>query len=82
MTFDAPPKCLDDLLEEYTRDVDILKRAFYKVEEPEPYNCTLHEELQSPAYRPEVIEMMKIATKGQKEKYPHNTGLKYYPFQK
>jgi small subunit ribosomal protein S6 len=44
--------------------------------------CTIHEELQPPAYRKEVINMMKKAAKGQKEKYPQHTGLKYYPFQK
>lgn len=82
MTFDVPPKCISDLMEEYSRDVDILKRQIYKVEEPEKVECTLHEELQPPAYRKEVIEMMKIAAKGQKEKYPQHTGLKYYPFQK
>lgn len=69
-------------MEEYSRDVDVLKRQIYKQEEPENIECTLHEELQPPAYRTEVIEMMRTAAKGTKEKYPQNTGLKYYPFQK
>ncbi|KAG5680135.1 hypothetical protein PVAND_009660 [Polypedilum vanderplanki] len=83
VTFDVSPKKLDDLLEEYTRDVDILKRSIFKIEdEPQKIECTLDEELKPPAYRKEVINMMEKAAKGQKEKYPQNTGLNYYPFQK
>lgn len=80
--FDAPPGAIQDLREEYGRDVDIIKKEIFKVEEPEKVECTLHEELQPPAYRKEVIEMMEEAKKKQKEKYPQNTGLTYYPFQK
>ena len=82
ITFDAPPKSLVDLKEEYSRDVDILRKEFFKKDDPLPFSCTLEAELKPPAYRPEVIEMMKIAAKKTKVKYPHNTGLKYYPFQK
>lgn len=82
VTFDVPPKCIADLMEEYSRDVDVLKRQIFKIEEPSNAECTLSDELQPPAYRKEVIQMMKVAAKGQKEKYPQNTGLKYYPFQK
>lgn len=52
------------------------------MEDPEKLECTLHDELQPPAYRKEVHKMMQIAKKYQKEKYPQNTGLSYYPFQK
>lgn len=84
LTFDAPPSSLLDMKEEYSRDVDILRRAVFNVNNPEEFefNCTLDIELQPPSYRPEVIQMMKIAAKKQKEKYPTYTGLKYYPFQK
>lgn len=71
-----------DLKEEYTRDVDILRKDIFKKEAPVAFKCTLESELKPPAYRPEVIEMMEIAAKKTKEKYPHKTGLKYYPFQK
>lgn len=77
-----PPSELATLHEEVGRDVDIIKRNIFKVEEPEKFECTLEEELQPPAYRKEVIEMIRVAKKGQKEKYPHNTGLSYYPFQR
>lgn len=71
------------MLEEYNRDVDILKRSLFKLEdEEEKHECSLNQELQPPAYRKEVIRMLGRAQRGQKEKYPHNTGLKYYPFQK
>lgn len=80
--FDIAPSALQDLTEEYGRDVDIIKRHIYKIEEPEKVECTIQEERQPPAYRKEVIEMMELAKKKQKEKYPHNTGLNYYPFQK
>lgn len=82
MKLDVAPKHIQDIQEEYQRDVDILRRSFFKVEEAEKVECTLQDELQPPAYRKEVIEMMNIAKKNQKEKYPQNTGLKYYPFQK
>lgn len=79
---DVAPKHIQDIQEEYHRDVDIIRRSFFKLEEPKKAECTLHEELQPPAYRKEVIEMMEVAKKNQKEKYPQNTGLNYYPFQK
>lgn len=82
ITADVAPKHISEIREEYSRDVDIIRCSFFRKEDPEPFECTLHEELQPPAYRKEVIEMMRIAQRGQKEKYPHNSGLKYYPFQK
>lgn len=83
--FDVAPGLVGDINEEYGRDVDVIKRYIFKAEtrsyisQPE---CTLEDELQPPAYRKEVIEMMRLAKKGMKEKYSHNTGLDYYPFQK
>lgn len=69
-------------MEEYSRDVDILRNLVTKLEAPEQFSCTLEEEMKPPAYRQEVIQMMEAAKKKQKEKYPQNTGLSYYPFQK
>ncbi|CRK98773.1 CLUMA_CG011922, isoform A [Clunio marinus] len=82
ITFDSPSKVVFDLNEEYGRDVDIVRSNIFKAEEPVKIKCTLQEELQPPAYRKGVIRMLRIARKGQKEKYPLNTGLNYYPFQK
>lgn len=69
-------------MEEYGRDVDILRKNAAKLKEKEEFECTLEEEMKPPAYREEVINMMRIAKRNQKEKYPQNTGLSYYPFQK
>lgn len=83
--FDSPPTAILDLKEEYGRDVDIIRRHIFKLEEEtleEKKPCTLHEELLPPAYRKEVIEMINLGKKNQKPKYPQNTGLSYYPFQK
>lgn len=82
LKFDVPPSAIQDLREEYGRDVDVIKRHVFRVDEPEEFECTLHEEMQPPAYRKEVIKMMEEAKKNQKEKYPQNTNLTYYPFQK
>lgn len=82
MEFNAPPACIDDLKEEYARDIDIIRRRIYKKElDPIP-ECTLHEELQPPPYRPDVQEMIKNARKYDKPRFNYNTGLDYYPFQK
>lgn len=81
--FKTPPKYVEPLVEEYSRDVDILKTLVTKkVEDQEHIQCTLEEETKPPAYRKEVIQMMEAAKRKQKEKYPQNTGLSYYPFQK
>ena len=51
LQFVVPPKALHDLEDEYSRDVDIVRRCIFKMELPEEIECTLHEEIQPPAYR-------------------------------
>lgn len=85
--FDTPPTAIHDIREELGRDVDVIRRHIFKLEdtkqEPkEKVECTLHEELLPPAYRKEVIKMIEMGQRKQKPKYPQNTGLSYYPFQK
>ncbi|XP_013106295.1 small ribosomal subunit protein bS6m [Stomoxys calcitrans] len=82
INFDVAPTKIADMKEEFSRDVDIIRRNVYKMEEPEKYECTLHEEMLPPAYRKDVQEMIEIAKKKQKPKYNYNSGLDYYPFQK
>ncbi|EDW68840.1 small ribosomal subunit protein bS6m isoform X1 [Drosophila virilis] len=82
ITFDTAPTKLSDLKEEFGRDIDIIRRYIFKVEEPEDYECTLHEEMLPPAYRKDVQELIDIAKRKQKPKYNYNSGLDYYPFQK
>lgn len=81
--FDTPPAAIDDLSEEYGRDVDIIRKRIFKVTESEPIECTLHEELLPPAYRKNVQNMIAEGMKQQSStKFKHNSGLDYYPFQK
>lgn len=85
--FDTPPTAIHDIQEELGRDVDIIRRHIFKLEDPKEtpkakLECTLHEEMLPPAYRKEVIKMIEMGQRKQKPKYPQNTGLSYYPFQK
>ena len=50
--FDVPPRTLEDMNEEYGRDVDIIRNRVYKKDDDEPVPpCTLHEELLPAPYR-------------------------------
>lgn len=82
INFDVAPSKITDMREEFGRDIDIVRRHIFKVEEPEMYECTLHEEMLPPAYRKDVQEMIEIAKRKHKPKYNYNSGLDYYPFQK
>lgn len=81
MEFNIPPAKIEDLLEEYARDVDIIRRRIYKKQPEDDFECTLHEEMQPPPYRKNVQELMK-SVKTSDKKFNYNTGLDYYPFQK
>ncbi|CAD7004329.1 probable 28S ribosomal protein S6, mitochondrial [Ceratitis capitata] len=82
ITFDSAPTKISDFMEEFGRDIDIVRRRIFKIEEPEEFQCTLHEEMLPPAYRKDVQEMIDIAKRKQKPKFKYNSGLDYYPFQK
>lgn len=80
--FDTAPTKILDLKEEFSRDIDIIRKNIYKVEEAVEFKCTLHDEMLPPAYRKDVQEIIDIAKRKQKPKYNYNSGLDYYPFQK
>lgn len=82
--FDVPPQHLEDIAEEYSRDVDIVRKRIFNIDKAEePLQCTLHEEMQPPAYRKDVQELIAIAErKKPKKRFNYNSGLDYYPFQK
>lgn len=82
MEFHIPPNSIEDLKEEYSRDVDIIRRRIYKKTEPDTEECTLDEEMKPPPYRKAVQKLLEEAKKKEKPKYDHRTGLDYYPFQK
>lgn len=82
MEMSIPPVKIEDLLEETSRDVDIMRRSVYKRQRPEEKACTLEEELQPPPYRKSVQDLVEQARSLDKPKFKYNTGLDYYPFQK
>lgn len=82
INFDVGPAKISDLSEEFSRDIDIVRQSFYRKRSIAPYECTLEEEMQPPAYRKDVQNMIAIAKRKQKPKFKYNSGLDYYPFQK
>ncbi|XP_043280963.1 probable 28S ribosomal protein S6, mitochondrial [Venturia canescens] len=82
--FDVPPLSLEDINEEYLRDIDIIRARIYKKEEEPMPPCTLHTEILPPAYRPSVQKMVETARKQSRNKHAWNShsGLHYYPFQR
>ncbi|KAL1518023.1 hypothetical protein ABEB36_001709 [Hypothenemus hampei] len=80
--FHAPPSSIFPLLDEYIRDVDIVRRRIFKKNEEASFECTLSQELLPPPYRKEVQELITEARKKDKPKFQYNSGLDYYPFQK
>lgn len=80
--FNAPPSCLEDLTEEYSRDIDIVRQRVYRIKEEPQVECTLADELQPAPYRKDVQDLISQAKKLDKPKFSYNSGLDYYPFQK
>lgn len=79
--FDSPPSSIEDLGEEWDRDVDVVRKRIYKVEPETFQECTLAEELKPPPYRMDVQKMIEEGRKKER-KFEYNSGLPYYPFQK
>ncbi|CAG9836641.1 unnamed protein product [Diabrotica balteata] len=77
-----PPSTIESLLDEYGRDVDVIRRQLYRKNQPTSNECTLDEELLPPPYRKDVQDLIEQARKHDKPKFKYNTGLDYYPFQK
>lgn len=89
ITLDVPPTAIEDLDDEYARDVDIVKKTWVKKVEPEKIDCSLQEELLPPAYRKDVQEMLHISKNSKRARkeektrvWKPNSGLDYYPFQR
>jgi len=59
MQFDIRATSLGTLAELNTRDIDIIRQAFFRVDKNvAPIECTLEEELLPSAYRPDVQKMI------------------------
>uniref|UniRef100_A0A0V0GDD4 Small ribosomal subunit protein bS6m n=1 Tax=Triatoma dimidiata TaxID=72491 RepID=A0A0V0GDD4_TRIDM len=84
LSFTVPPTKIDSLIEEYNRDIDIIRNRIYKANKEQDFICTIEEEMKPPPYRSEVIKMIEEGKKKQAKlpKFKYNTGLNYYPFQK
>ncbi|XP_029681024.1 probable 28S ribosomal protein S6, mitochondrial [Formica exsecta] len=82
--FDVPPKDIDKILDECNRDVDIVRLRIFKQNKPIKKDCTFHEEMLPPSYRPNVQKLVELAKKRHDNQYAfkYNTGLDYYPFNK
>lgn len=82
--FDVPPQHLEDINEEYKRDIDIIRKRIFSIDPvEEKLECTLHEETLPPTYRKDVQELLALAErKRPKKRFQYNSGLDYYPFQK
>ncbi|XP_030757721.1 probable 28S ribosomal protein S6, mitochondrial [Sitophilus oryzae] len=82
LEFNAPPSSLHGLADEYVRDVDIIRKRIYKQVEREPFECTLHDEMQPAPYRKDVQDLIATTKKSTKPRFSYNSGLDYYPFGK
>lgn len=82
--FDVPPQHMEEITEEYSRDIDIIRKRVFNIDpKEEKIQCTLHEESLPPSYRKDVQELLSIAErKRPKKRFQYNSGLDYYPFQK
>lgn len=85
--YHAHPDLVGELKEIYERDIDVIHCYIARVvEQLEAIECTLHQELLSPAYRPEVQKMIvedrqkrvKII-RGRNKRFNMNVDI--YPFQ-
>lgn len=81
--FDVPPKEVEKIHDEYKRDIDIVRATIYKPNKPSKQNCTFHEEMLPPPYRPSVQKLLALTKKrSTKYDFKYNSGLNYYPFNK
>jgi hypothetical protein len=51
LRFDIPPTELNKIVDEYERDVDIVRLKIYKENEGNKIQCTFDEEMLPPPYR-------------------------------
>jgi len=82
--FSASPRKIEELIDLYKRDIDIVKSFIMREERfVSPTECTLHEETQPPPYRPEVIKLMEEGKAKKQEdawRTDYDMGIPYNPF--
>lgn len=82
LCFDAPPASLKLIQDDCNRNLEIIRVRIFKQNEPETMECTLHEELLPPPYRPSVLKLLETGKKYRYPKFDSHSGLGYYPFRK
>ncbi|KAI9555716.1 hypothetical protein GHT06_018231 [Daphnia sinensis] len=83
MKFDAPSSAIENLNDEFKRDIDLIRSHVVRCEEPVKHECTLEEEMKPPAYRKDVQQLIEEGRKVIRHKFKQNTpGFDFYPFQK
>ncbi|KAK1127427.1 hypothetical protein K0M31_003965 [Melipona bicolor] len=83
--FDMPPSQLIRFEDDCKRNIGIIRAQIYRQNEPcSNVQCTLHEELLPPPYRPSVIKLMEEAKKHKrhKAKFEYGNDVNYHPFLK
>ncbi|KAJ8678967.1 hypothetical protein QAD02_014754 [Eretmocerus hayati] len=86
--FDTAPKTLIELNAAYKRDADIVRHQIFAANNLEKVQCTFHEEMLPPPFRPDVQKLVEMGAREKRyqdkvdKKFKYNSGLDYYPFQK
>ncbi|KAK8719575.1 hypothetical protein OTU49_013944 [Cherax quadricarinatus] len=61
INFVAPPTAVSEILDTCRREIDVFRPGVTKIEPQQHSQCTLHEEIQFPSFRPEVLKMIQEA---------------------
>lgn len=89
--YDANIQQNREIHDKFKRDLDVLKSTSFveckipgePLQEKPKLECTLHEDLLPPPYRPSVVKLLqqaeKVRNRKQKKKFKFNTGLDYSP---
>jgi len=77
--YDGPVSTVNDLQDEFYRDIDIIRAGVAKAKPPKPFDCTLEEELKPPAYRQDVAELIRKGKK-KEQRFDPLIGLPYDPW--
>ena len=70
--FDAPTSAIEKVQDALRRETDVIRPHLLKKETPPSFTCTLQEELQPPAYRKDVQELISEGRKIKKTHYKMN----------
>ncbi|OAD59717.1 putative 28S ribosomal protein S6, mitochondrial [Eufriesea mexicana] len=80
--FDISPSQVSKIDDDCKRNISVIRAKIFKPSESTKQECTLHEELLPPSYRPKLQKLLEEARKrkGAENKFKYNSSLDYYPF--